>query len=547
VKHENGGARAAIYARMSTDKQSADSPADQIARCREYAKREGLHVVEDLVRTDAGISGASRHNRPALLELIARIDEWDVLLCFDSSRLARNGEDLGWIRNRLRLHRARAVEVSTGLDLENVGSKVMGVLNEEYLAKLRADIRRGMRGRAERGLSAGGRPFGYRSEAIGSGRFDSHGAELAAGYRLVVEDQQAAVVRRAFEWYAEGDGLRVIAHRLNREGAPCPRPRRNRSKPPSWSVAALRKMLLNPIYKGDPVWNRLEWIKDHDTGKRRCFDRPPEEWVQQHDEALAIVSPELWERAQRAREERRKGHEWKPGGGGFRTTHAGAGRRERSRHLLSGLLSCGKCGGGFYAVTGGGLSFGCGWNRERGADVCSNVQRVDRADLENRVLTALRDSVLTPENVAYAVDRALALLAEGASPIDHEADRRRLAEIVTESENATRLAVKTGSIDAVATILGELGRERDEIEQRLAAAPIALDLEYVRSRAEAMVREIRQSTDQGDVETRQRALRSLIEDRLRVSPDAARGFRVEGMLAFELGVSARARCLSEIR
>jgi len=29
--------RVAIYARMSTDKQSADSPADQIARCRDFA------------------------------------------------------------------------------------------------------------------------------------------------------------------------------------------------------------------------------------------------------------------------------------------------------------------------------------------------------------------------------------------------------------------------------------------------------------------------------------------------------------------------------
>ncbi len=48
--------RAAIYARMSADKQSADSPADQIARCREYAEREAWQVVEDLVLADEGIS-----------------------------------------------------------------------------------------------------------------------------------------------------------------------------------------------------------------------------------------------------------------------------------------------------------------------------------------------------------------------------------------------------------------------------------------------------------------------------------------------------------
>jgi site-specific DNA recombinase len=41
--------RAAIYARMSTDKQSDTSPEDQIARCREYAEGQGWHVVDELV------------------------------------------------------------------------------------------------------------------------------------------------------------------------------------------------------------------------------------------------------------------------------------------------------------------------------------------------------------------------------------------------------------------------------------------------------------------------------------------------------------------
>jgi DNA invertase Pin-like site-specific DNA recombinase len=66
---------------MSTDKQSSDSPADQIARCRAFATSRGWNVADSLIATDAGISGASRHNRPALLDLFARIGEWDVLLC----------------------------------------------------------------------------------------------------------------------------------------------------------------------------------------------------------------------------------------------------------------------------------------------------------------------------------------------------------------------------------------------------------------------------------------------------------------------------------
>ena len=82
--------RVAIYARMSTDKQSDTSPDDQVARCREYAEGQGWSVVEDLVIMERGISGASRHNRPGLLGLIASIDEWDVLVAYDFARLTNN-------------------------------------------------------------------------------------------------------------------------------------------------------------------------------------------------------------------------------------------------------------------------------------------------------------------------------------------------------------------------------------------------------------------------------------------------------------------------
>src|SRR5215472_7069796 len=103
---------------MSTDKQSSDSPADQIARCREFAKARGWKVADELVVQDAGISGASRHERPRFLELMASIDGWDVHLCWDFSRLARNDEDLGWVRNRLKSAKNNAYAVKAGLKKE---------------------------------------------------------------------------------------------------------------------------------------------------------------------------------------------------------------------------------------------------------------------------------------------------------------------------------------------------------------------------------------------------------------------------------------------
>ena len=533
--------RAAIYARMSTDKQSADSPADQVARCREFAAARGWTVVESLVTVDSGISGASRHNRPGLLGLVERIDEWDVLLCWDSSRLARDSEDLGWIRNKLRAHRRTGYDVSNGQDLLNIAAKVMGIMHEEYLVKLRSDTQRGLRGRVESGLSAGGRPYGYRTEPILSGRTDAHGQPIAEGFRLVPDPAQAEVVRRIFEDYAQGDGLRTIAHRLNAEDVPPPRPRAQRDKAASWTVSSVLVLLGNPIYRGDDVWNRSEWIKDHDTGKRRRFERPEGEWVRRCDESWRVVSDALWQRVQARRRAPGPALPRRPDG---RLAGGVVGQRSpTARQLLGGLLACGECGGGFFAVTRG-CTYGCGWHRDRGPDVCASTLRVPRVSIEERILDALRSRVLTPETIGRAAERAAEKVLgklrarDGATA----ADRKRLAELGVEIENATRLAVKAGHVEAVARVLDELETERVQIEQRLAASePIVVDLDALRERVDRYAHDLRAAFDRAPEQGRTVLDRLLAGRRMAIHADAERGFRVEGLFELSLGLDSHRR------
>ncbi len=529
--------RAAIYARMSTDKQNADSPADQIAQCREFAENRGWCVLEDLVVEDAGVSGASRHNRPRLLEMVARIEEWDVLLCFDFSRLARDSEDLGWIRNRLRAHRRAAYEASTGLELFNIGAKVLGVLNEEYLVKLRADVRRGLRGRVERNLFAGGTPYGYRTEAIPSGRIDPHGNDVPAGFRLVVDEEQAEVVRRIFSLYLRGEGYRSIAHQFNAEGITPPRPRSQRRKRAAWSVSALRSMLLNPIYKGEYIWGRSEWIKDHDTGKRKRYERPESEWVRRTDEAWRIVTPETWEAVHQSMLKR--SHRYQRTRSGTFNGQA-KGQRSHSKYLLSGFLECAECGGGFFTVTRG-THYGCGWHRDRGPEVCGNRIRVLRADLEGRVLGAIQSEILVPENVQYIVEQAVNLVKQQVSePVVGEADHARLEEIESEFENLVRLAAKLGDLKAYEHVITELREEQRAIEQRLrnGATPIELSPRRLEQLVKERVLDLRSAFD-GEPEGVRSALRALLGDtRMRVGPDPERDFRVEGVFHWSFQTQA---------
>lgn len=471
-------------------------------------------MVDDLVVGEAGISGASRHNRPGFLQLIARIDEWDVVMVTDFSRLARNQEDMGWVQNRLRLHKRTAIEAQTGLDLFNVGAQVMGVMNEQYLVKLRADTQRGLRGRVERGFSGGGCPYGYRSVPVPSGRVDAHGRDVPAGYRWERDEEQAAVVRHIFEWYVAGEGLKAIARRLNRDGVPSPRPRATRRRQ-GWSFTAIHPLLQNAIYKGEYVWNRSEWIKDHETGSRRRYDRPESEWVRQHDEAWRIVPDALWEAAQHHRAERsRVVH--RPGSNQF----SGKGpRRGRPRTLLGGFLACGVCGSAIYQLYAN--KVGCG-RHEADPALCNNDLRVPRAEIEDRVLRGVEEQVLRPEHLAYVVEEAL---AAAERPDRRAAAERELAEVERKVARLLAVAEAGGAeVTDVVARLRERRAERDQLRTELQAlrdqAPV--DPVQLQTEIEAAVASVR-GLLLGDPERGREALPLLFGDeRLRLVPEKAK-------------------------
>jgi site-specific DNA recombinase len=452
--------RVAIYARMSTDKQSPQSPDDQIRECRRFATSKGWVISESLIVTEAGVSAGSRHNRPGLTRLLeSEIGRWDVLLCFDSSRLARNGEVMGWIRNQLSLWGKDAYEAVSGLSIQNLGSRVMDVVNENYLEKLRHDTRRGLRGQVERGYSGGGKPFGFRTVPDGSGGVDARGEAVPAGYLWEIDSDQALVVHRIFEEYISGAGFTQIAQRLNEQGVESPRPRASDGR--GWCPSAVRTIITNPKYKGCFIWNQSEWRKDHSTGRRKRFERPREEWVIQDRPDLQIVTPEVWEQANRTRRSR-SGSLPRKRDGTLAGGSIGSGRRPT--HLLSGLLRCGECGGPVHIVGGG--KYGCGWRHKRGPTICSAERCIKPDDLEARVLGTIQTQILVPEIIEEVACRSLDL---AKSRFDHaqqsfSADRRRLDEIALEERNLSCEIAKLGSSDEFYAVLDELHEEKDAIQ-----------------------------------------------------------------------------------
>src|SRR4249919_1614627 len=84
--------RAAIYVRVSTDRQTVEN---QLRELRQIAKRRGWEVVKEY--DDAGISGSKgRNDRPGLDEMLkdAQRRRFDVIMSWAIDRLGRSLIDL---------------------------------------------------------------------------------------------------------------------------------------------------------------------------------------------------------------------------------------------------------------------------------------------------------------------------------------------------------------------------------------------------------------------------------------------------------------------
>ena len=84
--------RAAIYVRVSTDRQTIEN---QVRELRQIAERRGWEVVHEY--QDAGVSGArGRESRPGLDEMLkdAQRRRFDVVMAWAIDRLGRSLVDL---------------------------------------------------------------------------------------------------------------------------------------------------------------------------------------------------------------------------------------------------------------------------------------------------------------------------------------------------------------------------------------------------------------------------------------------------------------------
>jgi DNA invertase Pin-like site-specific DNA recombinase len=429
----------AIYARYSTDKQDARSIDDQLRRCREYAERHGMEVASE--HSDEAQSGASRH-RAGLQRLMAEAEarRFSAVLVDDLSRLSRDlGDTWQIVFGDLAAAGVKVIDCTTGMASDGAGARLtfgaMALVNDTFLQLVRSETHRGLEGRALAGFHTGGSCFGYLTVPEERPQDPEHPRKL-----MKVDLEEAAVVRRIFNLYAEGQGLGVIADALNAERVRAPQDGASKKRAGhGWSKNQIGSMLRNERYIGRVVWNKRKWIKV--DGKRRPRDRPQSEWKVREEPALAIIDPGTWARVQ-AR---------------IKANAVGPGRPGRSGyldHVLSGLLRCGACGSPLSIVSrkqknGQHYSqYGCSAHHHKGMSVCSNGLTIGEARLTQAVLDALRSYFASPDYEAWLEEAYTANERARARAARHDDEVGRL-------ETAVRAA--EGRVEKVTEAIARIG------------------------------------------------------------------------------------------
>ena len=362
--------RVVTYSRFSSDLQSEHSIDDQIRICNEKAKSEGWLVVHNY--SDAGISGSSLM-RPGIQRLMdaAIWGDFDILIAEGLDRLSRDQEDIAGIFKRMMFSGIKIITLSEG-EITPLHIGLKGTMNSLYIEELADRTRRGLSGRVLQGKSGGGLAYGYKVVK----KQNAEGKAIK-GDREIIEEQ-AIIIRRIFEDYAyKNKSPKSIAAQLNKEGILT-------ASGKAWGQSTINGnrrrgtgVLNNSLYIGELIWNRQRFIKNPDTGRRVTRLNKESEWVRQSVPNLRIIPQELWDAAKARQKALDKA-----------VLH----RNKRPQYLLSNLLKCGECGGGFSKINS--ERYGCSSARNKGASVCTNKKTIKREHIEGLVLNALQSHLM---------------------------------------------------------------------------------------------------------------------------------------------------------
>lgn len=309
--------RVCAYARVSSD--SSDQLNSFASQVRYYTNLITGHSDWTLVDiyADKGITGTSTAKRVEFRRMMddCRKGKIDRILVKSISRFARNTQDCIAALRELRQLGVTVVFEKEHINTSTIANEMlismMSAFAQEESVSLSKNMRKGVQMRMKNGTyQASSAPYGYRLEKNGT---------------LVVEPDEAEIVKRIFEEFICGKSTALIACELQKEVIS------KRYGNPVWTKKGIVYILSNEKYIGDELLQKSIATQAFPF-RRRLNDGQAKQYYKEMSHE-PIVSRETFHYAQDLLAQRRSlfGH-----------------AQKRHTSIFSKILICGYCGSLLY-------------------------------------------------------------------------------------------------------------------------------------------------------------------------------------------------------
>ena len=268
---------------------------------------------------DEGITGTKKDKRPELLRLIddCKAGKVDFVITKSISRFSRNTTDcLELVRKLLALHIPIYFEKEAINTLDAKGEvliTIMASLAQQESQSMSQNIKLGLQYRYQQGKVQvnHNRFLGYTKDN------DGH---------LIIDPEQAEIVKRIYREYLEGSSMDKIADGLMADGI------LTGAGKTKWHTSTINKILRNEKYMGDALLQKT-YTTDFLTKKRiKNNGTVPQYYVEGDHEA--IIPKELFMQVQAELVRRRVVH----------VSPTGKKRSFSCNHCFAQMVFCGDCG-----------------------------------------------------------------------------------------------------------------------------------------------------------------------------------------------------------
>ena len=263
MNNNKSGLKYYFYARKSSESEDkqVQSIDDQTKWLRDVKSKKGIKVAETFTESK---SAKKPNNRPAFTEMVARLQngEADGIVCWHFNRLSRNPIDSATIQWLLQEGVIKSVITHDREYLPSDNTLIMSVdsgMSNQYIIELRANTKRGIQSKLEKGWKPGLPPIGYMADYLG----------LKGEKEVHIDPERYDLVRKIWDYMLTGNynPMQVLDMATN-EWHLATRPSRKLQKRGHKagvpiSQSGIYRLLSNPFYAGRIIYNGKSYEGKH--------------------------------------------------------------------------------------------------------------------------------------------------------------------------------------------------------------------------------------------------------------------------------------------